>query len=110
MVTLWPCKRYAPARVSKTAALDRRSALLYTSPTLSIPLPPTAELLMSISRPRQHSQPTLQAPCVRNCCLDGSEICLGCGRSLQEILQWGNASNEQREAILTRAAERRQNR
>jgi predicted Fe-S protein YdhL (DUF1289 family) len=48
---------------------------------------------------------------VRNCCLDEADVCMGCGRELQEIMRWHAASNEEREAILavakTRLAERR---
>ncbi len=42
------------------------------------------------------------SPCVRNCCLDGNDLCLGCRRSLAEILSWGEASDEERRAILAR--------
>lgn len=28
------------------------------------------------------------SPCVRNCCLDENDICLGCYRSLSETLNW----------------------
>jgi uncharacterized protein len=63
---------------------------------------------MSFDRQRNAAPPTVQSPCVRNCCLDNQEICLGCGRSLEEILQWGNATAEQRELILQNAAVRRE--
>ena len=40
-------------------------------------------------------------PCVRNCCLDESDICLGCERSLSEILFWRAASeSEKREIVI----------
>jgi len=48
----------------------------------------------------------IPSPCIRNCCLDEDDICLGCFRSLEEILQWGGASERRRRAILARAAER----
>lgn len=47
------------------------------------------------------------SPCVRNCCLDDAEVCIGCGRHVQEILRWGQAGADEREAILARAAARR---
>jgi uncharacterized protein len=47
---------------------------------------------------------------VRNCCLDENDICLGCGRQLDEILGWHEASNAQREVILTLARQRREQR
>jgi predicted Fe-S protein YdhL (DUF1289 family) len=43
---------------------------------------------------------------VRNCCLDDRDICLGCGRSLNEILEWSAASDERRLAICTGARDR----
>jgi predicted Fe-S protein YdhL (DUF1289 family) len=53
------------------------------------------------------AEPTLQTPCVRNCCLDQHEVCLGCGRHLDEILRWHHASSEERSRILARASARR---
>ena len=46
---------------------------------------------------------TPASPCVRDCCLDEAEVCMGCGRSLQEILRWQAASDEEREIILAAA-------
>ena len=48
----------------------------------------------------------LASPCVRNCCLDDDNICMGCGRSLDEIVAWGTASPEEKAAILDRSRER----
>ena len=53
----------------------------------------------------------MNSPCVRDCCLDEHDVCMGCGRTLAEILRWHAASEEEREAILVtaraRVAERR---
>jgi predicted Fe-S protein YdhL (DUF1289 family) len=46
---------------------------------------------------------TLASPCVRDCCLDEAEVCMGCGRELQEILRWHAAPDEERESILAAA-------
>jgi predicted Fe-S protein YdhL (DUF1289 family) len=48
----------------------------------------------------------VRSPCRRNCCLDESDVCMGCGRSIDEILRWNEASDTEREEIL-RSAERR---
>jgi uncharacterized protein len=48
----------------------------------------------------------IESPCVRNCCLDEDDVCLGCGRSLQEILVWGTATNERKNLILLAVKER----
>ena len=47
------------------------------------------------------------SPCTRNCCLDEGDVCLGCGRSLDEIRLWGQASDRERATILERAVLRR---
>ena len=47
------------------------------------------------------------SPCVRNCCLDEGDVCLGCGRHVDEILAWHGADAAQRNAILANAGARR---
>ncbi len=51
--------------------------------------------------------PDIQSPCVRNCCLNEEDICLGCFRSLDEIIQWGSALEQQKRQILDRARQRK---
>lgn len=41
------------------------------------------------------------SPCIRNCCLDEEDICMGCYRSLEEILIWHKASDDEKSEILT---------
>lgn len=48
----------------------------------------------------------LASPCVRNCCLDDDDVCLGCGRAIAEIVGWSRASEAERQAILARSRER----
>ena len=48
------------------------------------------------------------SPCVRECCLDDADECLGCGRTLDEIKAWHGADVPGREAILAAAAARRE--
>ena len=47
------------------------------------------------------------SPCIRQCCLDDADICVGCGRSLYEIKAWHVVDDAGREAILRTAAARR---
>jgi len=47
------------------------------------------------------------SPCVRNCCLDEQDVCMGCGRSLDEIRRWSEAGDAERNRILELAAGRR---
>lgn len=46
------------------------------------------------------------SPCVRNCCLDDDDVCLGCGRSIHEIVGWNTATSAERRDIIARAKER----
>jgi predicted Fe-S protein YdhL (DUF1289 family) len=54
--------------------------------------------------------PDISSPCIRNCCLDEDDICIGCSRSIEEILQWGDAGNEQKLQILIKAKARKNER
>ncbi|WP_259238892.1 DUF1289 domain-containing protein [Rheinheimera pacifica] len=47
-----------------------------------------------------------ESPCVRNCCLDQHDCCLGCGRLLNEIVEWHSADSIRRDTILILAAQR----
>ncbi|MGO9931633.1 MAG: DUF1289 domain-containing protein [Steroidobacteraceae bacterium] len=48
-----------------------------------------------------------QSPCIRDCCLDDDDTCLGCFRSLDEIKEWGIVDDHRRRIILQNAAKRR---
>lgn len=48
----------------------------------------------------------LASPCVRNCCLDHQDVCLGCGRTLDEILAWHDASDALKQQILKNCEKR----
>lgn len=47
------------------------------------------------------------SPCVSICALDEDEVCTGCYRTADEITDWFLASNEEKRAIIARAAARR---
>lgn len=47
-----------------------------------------------------------RSPCIRQCCLDEQDICMGCGRALAEILAWQAAEPAEQAAIRARAAAR----
>ncbi|HHO59044.1 MAG TPA: DUF1289 domain-containing protein [Thiotrichales bacterium] len=49
----------------------------------------------------------IASPCVRNCCLDENDVCLGCYRTIGEIIAWGEASDAKKQEILARAEQRR---
>jgi len=47
----------------------------------------------------------LRSPCIANCKLDEHEVCQGCHRTIEEILQWSSASDELKSTILHRLAQ-----
>lgn len=42
------------------------------------------------------------SPCNRNCCLDENDICIGCSRSISEIVGWNEATENEKREILIR--------
>lgn len=52
------------------------------------------------------SEEMIESPCVRNCCLDNDDICLGCHRSLSEITAWASMSTEERKVVLQNTKQR----
>lgn len=58
----------------------------------------------SNSQSGKHSIPN---PCVRNCCLDNNDVCLGCYRTYLEIINWNASSEEDKQLILTLCEQRR---
>ncbi len=52
----------------------------------------------------------VQSPCVRNCCLDDRDICLGCFRSLDEIICWSEVDEKRKRVILQNALQRKRQR
>lgn len=40
-----------------------------------------------------------QSPCVRICTLNNDNICIGCGRSTQEIKNWTTFSDEEKRNV-----------
>lgn len=47
------------------------------------------------------------SPCCRQCCLNQQDICLGCARTLQEILDWSSMDDSERNRILKCVAQRK---
>jgi uncharacterized protein len=53
------------------------------------------------------SNEPIPSPCIRNCCLNEDDVCLGCFRTLAEIVGWADADNPSRQKILENTAYRR---
>ncbi|MFC3093447.1 DUF1289 domain-containing protein [Alteromonas sediminis] len=52
----------------------------------------------------------MESPCIRLCTLDDQDVCVGCNRSIDEIVSWHHASQIEKQAILSRAKIRESNR
>ncbi|MEW6983565.1 DUF1289 domain-containing protein [Colwelliaceae bacterium 6471] len=50
---------------------------------------------------------TVASPCVRNCCLDNNDICLGCYRHIDEITGWNGFTNEGKTKVLYSCQQRK---
>jgi len=48
----------------------------------------------------QIPQRYINSPCVRNCCLNDQDICLGCFRLLDEITGWAAMTDQERKQVL----------
>ena len=47
------------------------------------------------------SNKLIDSPCINQCCLDAQDVCLGCFRSIDEIVHWRSMSEQQRALIIT---------
>lgn len=54
------------------------------------------------------STQVIPSPCLRKCCLDERDVCLGCYRKIDEITGWTAMNNEERQQTLDRCQQRRQ--
>ncbi|MFT6985174.1 MAG: putative Fe-S protein YdhL (DUF1289 family) [Psychromonas sp.] len=55
---------------------------------------------------REKKMSEIGSPCIRHCTLNKEDICIGCFRSLTEILHWREADDAQKKQILSFAQER----
>jgi uncharacterized protein len=54
------------------------------------------------------TMPAASSPCIKLCVIDRlSGLCEGCGRTLQEVTQWGTMSEAERVQIMTQLPERK---
>ena len=42
----------------------------------------------------------MKSPCIKLCKLNDRNECIGCGRSLEQIKNWGNYTDKEREDII----------
>ena len=48
-----------------------------------------------------------ESPCVRTCCLDEQDICLGCYRTLVEILEWNTYGSQEKLKVIALCEQRK---
>ncbi|WP_309499881.1 DUF1289 domain-containing protein [Sulfurovum sp.] len=49
----------------------------------------------------------INQPCIRRCCLNEENICLGCFRTFDDMRQWNKASIEEKQEMLNMAERRK---
>ncbi|WP_440874538.1 DUF1289 domain-containing protein [Thalassotalea sp. PLHSN55] len=49
----------------------------------------------------------VESPCIRKCCLNEQDICLGCFRHIDEITGWSKTSTQEKHAILASCKRRK---
>ena len=50
---------------------------------------------------------TVEKPCIRNCCLNEEDVCLGCFRTYDDMLVWRSLSYDEKVRLLEKAKERK---
>ena len=51
--------------------------------------------------------PTIDKPCIRQCCLNDEDICMGCFRTFNDMLKWNKASVDEKKKMLEKAEVRK---
>lgn len=44
----------------------------------------------------------ITSPCINICKLDKNNICIGCGRTIEEISNWLKLSNKEKQEVISR--------
>jgi uncharacterized protein len=58
--------------------------------------------------PNPVPQPRVESPCINVCTLNAQRVCIGCGRTIDEIASWSRLSDEERRTVCEQAAQRKQ--
>ena len=56
------------------------------------------------------SNPPVKSPCIEVCSLNDSDVCIGCYRTANEIIEWFSADDQRKREILAAVSERRNQR
>lgn len=63
------------------------------------------ELIMSTN---SESDQVIKSPCIRHCCLDVDDVCVGCYRTITEIMDWQKSTQTEKLDILANCSIRKQ--
>ncbi|HPG89581.1 MAG TPA: DUF1289 domain-containing protein [Hyphomicrobium sp.] len=56
---------------------------------------------MSKDQATAKAAPQMESPCIKTCAIDaGSGLCVGCGRTRNEIAMWSSISSSERRRIM----------
>jgi predicted Fe-S protein YdhL (DUF1289 family) len=62
---------------------------------------------LNLPRIVDHHLPSMDTPCTKICTLDpAAGLCIGCGRTLDEIARWTTMSDAERRRVIAELAER----
>jgi len=53
--------------------------------------------------------PTIEKPCIRQCCLNEEDVCVGCFRTFEDMRKWHKVSDEEKNEMLRLASVRKNN-
>ncbi|WP_077287337.1 DUF1289 domain-containing protein [Cognaticolwellia aestuarii] len=59
-------------------------------------------------QPINNVEDDIASPCVRNCCLNEADICLGCFRHIDEIMAWRQLDATGKKSVLSQCQQRQQ--
>lgn len=46
-------------------------------------------------------QSKVESPCISICRME-NDVCVGCGRTVEEVVEWYNMTDKQKQAVLNR--------
>ena len=52
--------------------------------------------------------PPVKSPCIEVCSLNDQDVCIGCYRTADEIIEWFSANDERKQEILAAVGDRRE--
>ena len=64
------------------------------------------EINEAVTAERQERDARPLSPCILVCTLDDNNVCLGCGRSLEQISSWAVMSKEEQWAVIDQLSRR----